>query len=100
MDGPLVSVNREGTVAEIEDSSVEQLQRRVRELQAELERYRAAAQDTLEQVDWCIGYFTARKLTGPAARLSRNRGLVRTDLLGRAEQPLPGPRADGEGARQ
>ena len=89
-------------MAEVEDSSVEQLQRRVRELQAELDRYRAAAQDTLEQVDWCIGYFTARKLNGPAATLSRNRELVRTDLLGRAEQPLPGPRVEstGDGGRR
>lgn len=86
-------------MAEVEESSVEQLQRRVRELQAELERYRAAAQDTLEQVDWCIGYFTALKLTGPAATLSRNRELVRTDLLGRAEQPLPGPGAETTGER-
>jgi hypothetical protein len=86
-------------VAEVKEPSVEQLQRQVRELQAELDRYRAAAQDTLEQVDWCIGYFTARKLTGPAATLSRNRELVRTDLLGRAEQPLPGPRDESGGDR-
>jgi hypothetical protein len=81
-------------VAEVEDSSIEELQQRVRDLKAQLERYRAAAQDTLEQVDWCIGYLTAQKLTGPAATLSRNREHLRTDLLGRAEQPLPEPRTE------
>jgi hypothetical protein len=56
-------------------------------------------QDTLEQVDWCIGYFTARRMPGLAQRLSANRGHIRTDLLGRAEQPLPKPPQPSSGRR-
>lgn len=62
-------------------------------LRAERDRYRLAVQDTLEQVDWCIGYFTAQKLHGLATRLSENRDHIRTGLLGRAKQPLPEPAA-------
>lgn len=77
------------------------LWQQIRDLREELDRYRSAAQDTLEQVDWCIGYLTAQRLTGPAATLRQNRAHIRTDLLGRAEQPLPAPTAEaGAGGKR
>ena len=38
--------------------SAEDAQRRarIRELEAEIERYRQASEDALQQLDWCIGY--------------------------------------------
>ena len=30
-------------------------------LMEEVERYRSAAEDTLQQLDWCIGYFAGSK---------------------------------------
>ena len=32
---------------------------RIRELEGEVERYRQASEDALQQLDWCIGYSTA-----------------------------------------
>lgn len=39
--------------------SAEEAQRRarIRELEAEIERYRQASEDALQQLDWCIGYY-------------------------------------------
>lgn len=77
-----------------EDSQGESaLQEEVARLRGQHDRYRAAMQDTMEQVDWCIGYFTAQNLHGLASRLSANLSHIRTDLLGRHEQPLPKPPA-------
>lgn len=81
------------------DQSLRALEHEAAGLRSERDRYRAAMQDTLEQVDWCIGYFTARRMPGLAQRLSANRGHIRTDLLGRAEQPLPKPPQPSSGRR-
>ena len=46
--------------AEIQNSqqSAQESQRRarIRELEDEVERYRRASEDALQQLDWCIGY--------------------------------------------
>lgn len=56
----------------------------------ELERYRRAAQDALQQVDWCIGYFHGIGKRSEAGMLARNRQTIRTRLLRREDQPVPG----------
>jgi hypothetical protein len=55
----------------------------------EQERYRRAAEDSLQQLDWCIGYLVGIRKHGIAASLARNRSYIRTQLLGREEQPVP-----------
>lgn len=55
----------------------------------ELERYRRAAADALEQLDWCIGYLHAIGKDGEAQVLGRNRRTIRTHLMDRAELPVP-----------
>lgn len=55
----------------------------------ETERYRRAAEDALQQLDWCIGYLTGIRKTAIARMLSHNRGYIRTNLMGRSEQPTP-----------
>lgn len=82
---------------EISEPTERQLREQAAGLRAELDRYRAATQDALEQLDWCIGYFTGKKMPGIAGRLSTNRAHIRTNLLQRAEQPLPRPVATGRG---
>ena len=71
--------------------SAEDAQRRarIRELEAEIERYRQASEDALQQLDWCIGYMHGSGKRGIARSLSRNRAYIRTHLLQRAEQPVP-----------
>ena len=55
----------------------------------ELKRYRRAAEDALQQLDWCIGYFTGAKNSKVARSLGANRAHIRTKILKRAEQSLP-----------
>jgi hypothetical protein len=61
----------------------------IRQLRDEVERYRQAAQDALEQLDWCIGYLHGSRKASVAAALGRNRSHIRRSLLQRAEEPTP-----------
>jgi hypothetical protein len=62
----------------------------------ELERYRQAAEDALQQLDWCIGYLHGIRKVALSKALARNRAFIRRSLLDRAEEPLPTQQADQE----
>ncbi|MBW8750153.1 MAG: hypothetical protein JF565_01860 [Propionibacteriales bacterium] len=70
-------------------SEVEALEAEITELMQDVERYRTACEDTLQQLDWCIGYFTGCNKTGVAKALSANRSAIRRNILHRGEQALP-----------
>ena len=53
------------------------------------ERYRSAAEDALQQLDWCIGYLHGIRKLEVSRALARNRSYIRSKLLEREEQPLP-----------
>jgi hypothetical protein len=53
------------------------------------ERYRRAAEDALQQLDWCIGYLHGIKKVKISRALARNRSCIRTNVMKRAEEPLP-----------
>jgi len=55
----------------------------------ETERYRRAAEDALQQLDWCIGYLHGIRKTRLSRALARNRSFIRTHLMDRSEQPVP-----------
>ena len=55
----------------------------------ELERYRSAAEDALQQLDWCIGYLHGIRKTDISRALAKNRAQIRTQMLRRPEQPVP-----------
>jgi hypothetical protein len=55
----------------------------------ELERYRQAAEDALQQLDWCIGYLHGIRKMGISRALAKNRAHIRTRLLRRPEEPVP-----------
>jgi hypothetical protein len=61
----------------------------LRKLRTEADRYRQAAQDALEQLDWCIGYLHGSRKASIAAALGRNRAHIRKQLLGQPEEPTP-----------
>ena len=67
---------------------------RIRELEGEVERYRHASEDALQQLDWCIGYLHGSGKKAIARALSKNRAYIRTHLLKRAEQPVPSQETD------
>ena len=57
--------------------------------QQEADRYRKAADDALQQLDWAIGYLHGIRKVQIARALARNRARVRRELMERDEQPVP-----------
>jgi hypothetical protein len=56
----------------------------------ELERWRRAAEDALQQLDWAIGYLHGIGKDSEARALAANRRVIRQRLLEREAEPLPG----------
>jgi len=71
------------------ETRVTELEREVDHLMEEVERYRSAAEDAMQQLDWCIGYFAGSKKGEVAHALSANRSHIRTQYLRRDEQSTP-----------
>ena len=57
--------------------------------QAEADRYRRAAEDALQQLDWAIGYLHGIRKLEISRALAKNRSHIRTQLMGRDEEPVP-----------
>ena len=55
----------------------------------ETERYRQAANDALEQLDWCIGYLHGIHKTKISAQLAKNRAHIKRNLMRDAAEPIP-----------
>lgn len=55
----------------------------------EADRYRQAATDALEMVDWCIGYMVGARKEGIATALARNRKYIREQLMQEPAEPVP-----------
>ena len=55
----------------------------------EADRYRKAAEDALQQLDWVIGYLHGIRKIEISRALAKNRSYIRTPLMDRGEQPLP-----------
>jgi hypothetical protein len=60
----------------------------------EVERYRRAAEDALQQLDWCIGYLHGIRKVDISRALARNRTFIRTNLMQQPEQPMPAQETD------
>ncbi|HJR39650.1 MAG TPA: hypothetical protein VJ819_14810 [Nocardioidaceae bacterium] len=81
-------------MANDQDERVQQLKSEVDDLEAQLERYRRASEDLMQQVDWCIGYFHGCGKKSIAKSLSNNRSYIRKHLLRRSEQADPSSAVD------
>lgn len=55
----------------------------------ETERYREAATNALEMLDWCIGYLVGTHKEGIASQLAQNRRFIRERLMKEPEEPVP-----------
>lgn len=53
------------------------------------QRYRQAAEDALEQIDWCIGYLHGIGKGTIIRQLARNRAYIRRNLMRAAAEPVP-----------
>jgi hypothetical protein len=66
------------------------------EVLEEIDRYRTATEDALQQLDWCIGYFVGCNKSSIAKALGANRAHIRS-MLRRPAQPVPTDAAAGGG---
>jgi hypothetical protein len=55
----------------------------------ELERYRRAVEDTMQQLDWCVGYLYGLGKRSESHQLAQNCRTIRANLLSREPQPVP-----------
>jgi hypothetical protein len=83
-----------------ETDRIEELERTVHDLMLDVDRYRTATEDALQQLDWCIGYFTGCNKSTLAKALGSNRAYIRKHLLHREEQSLPTGSANNSGKAQ
>ena len=60
----------------------------------ETDRYRQAATDALEQLDWCIGYLHGIHKTKISSQLAKNRAHIKRNLLHQAAEPVPSQTTD------
>jgi hypothetical protein len=60
----------------------------------EADRYRRAAEDALQQLDWAIGYLHGIRKTDISKALAKNRSYIRRNLMGEADEPLPAQQTD------
>ena len=60
----------------------------------EVGRYRQAAEDALEQLDWCIGYLHGIGKTQISKALAQNRSYIRRQLMGEPDEGLPTQKTD------
>jgi hypothetical protein len=57
--------------------------------QDEADRYRQAAEDALQQLDWTIGYLHGIRKTDISKALARNRSAIRRNLLQVYDEGVP-----------
>jgi hypothetical protein len=62
--------------------------------QDEADRYRQAAEDALQQLDWTIGYLHGIRKVDISKALAQNRSYIRRNLMGMSEEPLPSQKTD------
>jgi hypothetical protein len=55
----------------------------------ETDRYRQAAQDALEQLDWCIGYLHGIHKNKISSQLAKNRASIKRNLMHDHAAPVP-----------
>ena len=56
----------------------------------EADRYRQAADDALQQLDWAIGYLHGIRKIEISRALAKNRAFIRRKVMGLPEEPVPG----------
>jgi hypothetical protein len=53
------------------------------------DRYRQAAEDALQQLDWCIGYLHGIHKSKISSQLAKNRSYIKSQLMGEPSEDLP-----------
>ena len=74
-----------------DEDRVKELELEIERLMREVDKYRTATEDALQQLDWCIGYFTGCSKSTIAKSLGANRAYIRRHVLNRGEAGMPVP---------
>ena len=56
---------------------------------SEAMRYRRAAEEALQQLDWCIGYLHGIRKSQLSTRLAQNREFIKRNLMKEPTAPTP-----------
>ena len=56
---------------------------------SEAMRYRRAAEEALQQLDWCIGYLHGIRKAELSTRLAKNREFIKRKLMHESTAPTP-----------
>ena len=62
--------------------------------QEETDRYRRAAEDALQQLDWTIGYLHGIHKTEISKALAQNRSFIRRQLMEEPDEGVPTQKTD------
>jgi hypothetical protein len=62
--------------------------------QSEADRYRRAAEDALQQLDWTIGYLHGIHKTEISKALAKNRSFIREQLMHEKDPGTPDQQTD------
>lgn len=68
---------------------IKELELEVENLHEEVERYRNACYDSMQQLSWCIGYFAASHKPRYAASMANNLAYIRRSVLNRGTETMP-----------
>lgn len=68
---------------------IKELELEVERLHGDVERYRNACYDSMQQLSWCIGYFAASHKAKYAEGMANNLAYIRRSILNRAPEPMP-----------
>ena len=72
-----------------DEDQIKELQLEVESLQSDVDRYRNACYDSMQQLSWCIGYLAGNKRPRQAAAISQNLAFIRRAVLNRAPEAMP-----------
>jgi len=72
-----------------DDDRIKELELEVERLESEMEKYRRASEEALQQLGWCIGYFTGTNKGKLARAMAGNVAYIRRSLLRREEIHIP-----------
>lgn len=68
---------------------IKELELEVERLQNDVDRYRNACYDSMQQLGWCIGYFAGNHKPKYAAAMGNNLAYIRRAVLNRPSESMP-----------
>jgi len=68
---------------------IKELELEVERLHGDVERYRNACYDSMQQLGWCIGYLAGIRKQGYARAMGDNLAHIRRAVLNRAAEAMP-----------